>query len=300
MLRIQDILNSYGFKQGKWMVNGELLDTEKGKKRLVLWPEEKLARWHIQWRDRLAKTTGCLTNRMIQTVNGEKMLVTDSGWITLHDEVTSLFSYQNKEKEAGKFFGKYYSVEMDDFELEVAEPVFKDEKLQYLKLPIKQSMFFEKLRREALLRFSKAQRIKAELNNVSIPVVAPIRSLDQGKLVFEKMYWLNGNTKPERGYGPLKTVFSEWLHRYGRASFFFMLDELDPHFSLKTDSGQQLLADCLLPWEFVDYMEKATQVKDREEEASLKEQLIFQWELSRELVEALSQWLDVSREKVSV
>ncbi|MFA9555974.1 hypothetical protein ACERII_01515 [Evansella sp. AB-rgal1] len=306
MLSISKIQESYGFKHSKWKVNGELLDTEKGIKRLILWSDEKNARWHLQWRDSLWIKSGSLTNRMLQTVKGQKMLLSESGWITLHDEVSSLFPYKGREKEFGKFIGLYFSQDLKEFETEIYDPILDEESLDYAKKQIsttirkKEIRFLEAMRKESLFRLSKATRVKGKNNHLKEPVVAPIRTLDQGKIVFEKFYWHNITGKPERGYHSLKTVLSEWLQRYGQNSLFLLLNEIDKYFPLKQEHGQQLLANCLAPWEYIDFIDKIKDLDNLTEVQVWKEKLSYQWEASRALVQALDEWLDATRKKVNV
>ncbi|MDG5786884.1 hypothetical protein QA612_05215 [Evansella sp. AB-P1] len=306
MLSLYELLDSYGFKNGKWKVNGELLETEKGLKRLILWTNEKDARWHIHWRDKLSEKTDCLTNRMIQTIHGERMILCDAGWITLHDEVSSLFPFRSREKEFGAFLGKYFSMEMDEFGVDINDPLLQEESLNY---PMKQIgnriqkselHFFEAIRKESLIRLAKAKSIQEEHAKVKTPVVAPILSLDQGKLIFEKLYWQHTNHNPERGYRSLRTILSEWLQRYGQSSFFALLNEINNHFPLSQEHGKKLLADCIAPWEFIEFIQHIQTLNDPNEYAVWKEKLTYQWEASRELVKALNKWLDVTREKVKV
>ncbi|ADU31364.1 hypothetical protein [Evansella cellulosilytica] len=306
MVSLHDIQQSYGFNQAQWKVNGELLSTEKGMKRVTLWPDEKLARWHAQWRDRLAEKTGVLTNRMIQTAQGERILLTEAGWITLHDEVTSLYSFQDQEKQFGFFLGQYFTLEMDEFHIDFEEPIVTEEtkKKLYMQIPHykdnKDARFLEAIRKESLLRLSKANSLKEQGDNVIEPVVAPVHSLDQGKIVFEGLHWTHNNGKPEQGYRSLRLILSEWLERYGQASLFKLLDEVDNYFPLNNKHGQNLLVDCLIPWEFITFLSSVKNVDDAEEMAMWKEKLSYQWESSRKLVKAIVEWLDVTRERVTV
>ncbi|MDQ0256491.1 hypothetical protein J2S74_003911 [Evansella vedderi] len=306
MLSLEYLQECYGFNHSKWKINGEILDTEKGVKRLTNWTEEKRVRWHVQWRDQLAEKTGCLTNRMIQTIHGERIILSDAGWVTLHDEVTSLFSYKNRENEIGAFFGRYFSLGMQDVDTEINDPYANNKLKIYLqqsfltKNSTEEMRFLEGIRRESRLRYNKAKEIKEKAGGKQEPIVAPIRSLDQGKVVYGQFYWTNLKGRPEKGYGSLRNVLTEWLQRYGQTSLFSLLNEIDKEFSLKGYHGKNLLAECLTPWEFLEYVMKTRDVHEKDELLVWKEKLTYQWEASRLLVKALGEWLDVAQEKVTV
>ncbi|MCD8509342.1 MAG: hypothetical protein LRY73_05295 [Bacillus sp. (in: Bacteria)] len=307
MLNLEHLKDCYGLKQANWKVTNELLETDKGLKRLINWTDEKKVRWHIHWRDQLAQKTNCLTNRMIQTIHGERMLLTDAGWVTLHDEVTSLYSYKKREKEMGMFFGKYFSMDMTEVEIEVHAP--NTENLgEVLKSPISKDQlvepehkrFVESLRRESLKRFYIAMEMKDKEAGKREPVLAPIKRLDEGKIVYGKLFWATSHENPEKGYGSLRNVLTEWLQRYGQTSLFQLLDEMDSYFPIKDHHGKSLLAECLLPWEFLDFKEKSMSATAEDEFLVWKEQLTYRWEASRALVVAIDEWLDVTRKKVKL
>ncbi|MBU9721939.1 MULTISPECIES: hypothetical protein [Bacillaceae] len=307
MISLSTLVQSYGFKHADWEVEGEVLKTEKGLKRISYWADQDQVLWHIKWRDHLADKTGYLTNRMIQTLNGERMILTDEGWLTLHDNVTSLFPYKDREGEFGKFIGQYFSLNIEE-PGDYHDPVNMDRINNHLKYPINQGFseeiqpFIERLRKEALLRLSKAKRLREESfgeeATALIPVVSPIFSLDQGKIVFEKLYWQHGTERPEKGYRSLQIILSQWLQRYGKKSLYTLLYEIDKHFPLKKNHFKNLLADCLTPWEFTLFLEQIQKIDDPNQMEVLKEKLTFQWEESRQLVKALSEWFDLTREKV--
>lgn len=305
MLSIDHLKDCYGFKQAKWKVINKVLETDKGLKRLVNWTDEKNVRWHVLWRDQLAENTSCLTNRMIQTINGERILLTDAGWVTLHDVVTSLYSYKKREKEMGLFFGKYFTMDIP-LEADVHDPSTNMESIltQPLSLNItkenKHVRFFEGIRKESLHRYKLSSTIIAKDTGKKVPVVAPIESLDEGKIVYGKLYWANSAKKPEKGYGSLRNVLTEWLQRYGQSSLFQLLDEIDKYYPMKDYHGQGLLAECIMPWEFIEFVEKAKAAKEEEEFLVWKERLSYRWEATRALVKALDEWLDVTRKKVKV
>ncbi|WP_088033168.1 hypothetical protein [Evansella clarkii] len=302
MLRLDAVLESYGLKEGKWKIAGSLLETEKGLKRIHVWTDKALLNWHISWRDQLAENTGCLTDRMIQTVRGERMSLCDEGWITVHDEVSSPFSYKNKEKETGRFFGKYYSLKVEDKQTVKDHAYFPDFNAEILDRKAhtgkhdKNGEFVEAVRKEALMRYQKAKRLNEKADPAPVPFVCPVLSLNQARLVYEKMYWVNSTEKPESGYRSLSRMLGEWLKHQGEKSLFAMLDEMDSYFPLKNKHGVHLLTECLLPWEFADFIEAG----ENQSFGARRKVLAERWETSRALVKALSKWLDVTREQVKV
>ncbi|MBU9710987.1 hypothetical protein [Evansella tamaricis] len=306
MLRLETIKESYGFKEVTWEVDGKILKTEKGLKRLSHWTEKDNMEWHINWRDRLAEKTGCLTDRMIQSLYGERKFLSDVGWYTLHDEVTSPFSYQNREKEMGIFFGHYFSTKIEDDHQNLHIDVMNLERMSdQISKPSTaknnhSTSFIEGLRRESINRLLKAKRLWKEGQQAGgePPIVTPIDSLDQGKNVFEKLFWQHGTGRPEKGYRSLKIVLSQWLQRYGRNSLYKLLNELDKQLSLRELHAKALLAECLTPREFIQFMNEMKDVKDQQQIEKCKENLSYQWEESLKLVKALSEWLDLTREKV--
>lgn len=307
MVLLQHIQSSHSFKEVKWEVEGELVFTERGLRRIVKWPHKDLAMWHLQWRDQLYERTKCLTDRMLQTVHGERVQLFADGWITLHDEVTSLFSYQASEKEIGRFLGLYYSNEtkIDSMFIAIDEYSMNTFQKELLTKPeyVEDENFDElvdSLRKESLIRYWKAEKLFEDQKENSFPIVCPIRSLDQGRMINGVFFWQHPQGNPEKGYRSLKLFLSQWLQRFGEGSLFLLLTEMEKYFSLKENHGIFLSIECLLPWEMIDYLKQIKDARSEEEKAIWKERLTYQWENNRALLKALNKWLQVTEKKVFV
>ncbi|UCZ52122.1 hypothetical protein LGQ02_14880 [Bacillus shivajii] len=305
MLSLVDIQDSYGFKRASWKVEGDLIETEKGLKRIIIWSDEKKLRWHLMWRDELSKRTECLCNRMIQTKVGERVLLTNAGWVTIHDEVTTLFSYKGREKDFGEFLGKYYSSKISGIDVELSDETFNKHARQWSNLnsryhfPKENRFLLKKLQREAAKRLDVAHTIIEKQDMPVPPIVSPIRSLNQGKNVFEKLYWENRSLPPEKGYRSLRLVLLQWLQRYGPDSVRTLLKYVDQHFPLKKVHGTALLVECLSPREFILFLQQIESGSPESFKVAYEE-LKRQWDTTCELVKLVSEWADLSREKVSV
>lgn len=305
MLNLVDIQESFGFKEATWKIEGELINTEKGLKRVIVWSDERKLSWHMLWRDELCKKTECLSNRMIQTKMGDRVLLTNAGWITVHDEITTLFSYKGLEKEFGEFLGKYFSNKVSTRDVEISD-VTLNTRSEHWKLLASQHHFPEEHRFVLKQLQKESQRRLESVNHLSNkyewpipPVVSPIQSLNQGKLVFEKLYWENRSLMPEKGYHSMKVVLVEWLQRYGKTSLRNLLTAVNAHFPVEGEHGIALLAECLLPREFLLFLKQYGAAGEQSFSVAYEE-LKRQWNTSCQLVNIVSEWVDLSREKVGV
>lgn len=305
MLQLQNIKTNYNFQEAEWKIEGELIKTERGLKRIIKWANKDEATWHVKWRDQLFFRTNLLTDRMLQTIHGERVQMFGDGWITLHDEVTSLFSYQKFEKKMGEFLGKYYS---NSFQMDVSKLKMKEYSMTtFPKTHLKQLEFMKKrkndsliasLRKEGLLRLWKAEKLAEKHEEVPLPIICSIKSLEQGRAVNENFFWQHECTSLEKGFRSLKIVLSQWLQRFGEKSLLLLLTEIDKFFAIKKTYHLPFMIECLLPWELIEYVEQVNQIDNEEDLEKCIEKLKNEWENNRKLLKVLNEWLNVKEERV--
>ncbi|WP_096435961.1 hypothetical protein [Alteribacter populi] len=304
MIEIEKLNAAYGFETGEWIQKGEKLKTERGNKIVRFWDQQQVMNWHIQWREAFDNQGVCLTNRMIRTVDGDMAFLYSEGWLTLHDEVTSLFSYQNKEAILAEFVRGILHVgtKMDDSCAH--NPTLTEEKIvDCLKEcttnqdPIVVNIL-KKTLDEAVTRFQKAEKLTLPLKTKAI-VIDPLFSLDAGKEIYGQLFWEFQGSQPEKGYKSLAYFLSDCLQRLGSKSFKQLLTSLEKVEGFRDKTAICLLREALMPWDFIESVDRINKAVNQEKSYVYLEAMYRQWEASRAFVTVLSQWLDGKREKVA-
>ncbi|MBM7096568.1 hypothetical protein JSY36_12505 [Bacillus sp. H-16] len=303
MVEIEQLKAAYGFHTAEWVIPGETLKTERGVKTIKWWENHHLMNWHIQWREALDNRGVCLTNRMIRTKDHEMSFLCSEGWMTLHDEVTSLFSYQGREDElaaliegvinTGYTMDSRYAANEELTEKTITEAVGE---LPDSVDPIVVSIL-KKTMDEAITRYKKAERLPVSQLE-KLPVIDPLAGLDNGKEIFGQLFWSFPGKAPEMGYRSISFFLRDYLAAYGKVCFERLLESLDESKTFDEAIVIRVLKEALLPWDFVDAV-KEISGKKGEEASELLEKMYQTWEQSRALVTALSTWFDGKREKVA-
>lgn len=203
MIELDHIEESYPFQDLRWVDEGRIIETNKGKKVLKFWLDEHILQAHILWREELTKQTGVLTDRMIQTSHGEKAIYTDAGWVTLHDVVEDPYPVWDHPNKIGAFLGRYITMPYGGGEsggsLSLSEEnIYSDRERLVQSLPVRSvsHKLVDKLKDEALTRLEKVANVIEgnELTDTHHRVVS-IYTLAQAKLVHGQLFWENNEKK---------------------------------------------------------------------------------------------------------
>ncbi|MGJ9383039.1 hypothetical protein [Salipaludibacillus sp. CF4.18] len=301
MIKIELLERSYPFQSIRWMIEGKIMDTNKGMKAVQLWKEEDLLAWHIKWRDALAEHTGIMTNRMIQTITGEKVLSTDLGFITVHDVVEEAFPIFDHPKQIGQFLGEYLActaAEEDDREVPIIPDLERDFDIHFFE-ELSQWDILQKLNLEAKKRVTKVRELLKNHSHIFYHnIVPPIESLIQARSVHHKLFWETSEKKPISCYEALRNVLHEWHTEGHGAKIKEVLDGIDETFPLSEERGTALLANCLYPWELRSFVANAL---DNDGTGTMEQHFqsfAQEWDISRRLVKDVAGWLVNSREGV--
>lgn len=301
MIQIEQLEKNYPFQSITWMIDGKIIDTNKGIKAVQLWKEEDQLRWHIKWRDTLAEQHDIMTNRMIQTITGENALSTDLGWITVHDVVEEAYPILDHPKQIGQFLGKYLAtsiVEDNARDAPFITNLEKDWDIGFA-AALPQVEILKKLKLEAKNRLAKVHHL-LEKNRHPIyqNLVPPIESLSQARSVHQQLFWETSEKDPISWYEALRCVLHEWLKEGHIEEIKDVLDGIDETFPLSEERGTTLLTSCLYPWELSSFCKKDLWSEDliiieRNYQSFTKE-----WDISKQLVTEVAGWLVNSRERV--
>ncbi|TMW71607.1 hypothetical protein [Alteribacter natronophilus] len=306
MGELEHLKAAYGFTKGDWIVPGEKLNTERGIKVVRRWANTQLMNWHIQWRESVDNRGLCLINRMIRTADGDMALLDTKGWLTLHDEVTSLFSYENRERDAAALVAGAAAVGMKMKGTDAKRPVMTEKclldavkKLPSDTDPVVMSII-KKTLTEAVARLGKAETLPA-MAEEDLPVMDPFTGLAQGREVYGQLFWTFSGREPEKGFRSMAGFLKEYSGAAGKKGLIVFLDEIDSFEVLSEEHYLEILREALVPWEFIrtaDKIEKAG-AKNPEKAYLLLEEMYKEWEQSRSFVLAFSEWVDGKREKVA-
>ncbi|WP_078579643.1 hypothetical protein [Salipaludibacillus agaradhaerens] len=306
MIELDHIEESYPFQHLRWVDEGRIIDTNKGKKCLKFWPDEHMLQAQITWREELTKQTGVLTDRMIQTSNGEKAISTGAGWITLHDMVEDLYPVWNHPNKIGAFLGHYitmpYRYTMSSGSLPLNdENISLDRERLVQSLPVRSVSYklVDKLKKEALTRLERVASFlkRHELTDTPNEVVS-IYTLAQAKLVHGELFWENNEKKSTSPYKVLRRCLGEWENRGD--SLYLLLNGLNRTFPLNKDRGTLLLAHIVYPYEMIKFINRLMQETDitpGQEKAQLND-LVTEWDTNKRVCETMVDWLQDVREKV--
>ncbi|MBB5174412.1 hypothetical protein [Texcoconibacillus texcoconensis] len=303
MIRLETLKEAYGLTEARWASEGHLLTTDRGDKRLETWTDTELLRWHTKWRHDVNKRCSSLLNRMIHTQQGEEAMIVPGGWLTVHDEITSLFSYQGKEEQAGELFAAMLKTgeDRDDTLVESSRFSFSERDVDQLPSSSLDRFgrdVFQKLAKEAKNRLDKANQLLEKVEYKE-PVIDPIQSLSQGREVFQHLYWVGTTERPEPAFRSFRRLFSEWIQKYGEESLFRLLDAIDRMYPISEEVQQRLLAETLKPYEFEECVRQLEKSSEQEEASIYFESLNKEWDEARSLLEHLQSWMAKRRELIA-
>ncbi|MFC0469435.1 hypothetical protein ACFFHM_02480 [Halalkalibacter kiskunsagensis] len=276
-------------------VNEALVETEQGRKRLRYWSDKALLDWHIEWRDRCNVTPYVLADRMIRNKDQEAAISWKGGWLTVHDEVDQGAVVSQSEKEIGRLIGAmiHYGVQSTaDIEpVQQKEPMYSKlhSHVPYLRESHRQ--FVSALLKESEIRMKKATALQASLNE-RLPLLDPVTTPKQAKMVYDVLIWFGTRQLPERGYYSLRMFLSEWLEKYGKESLESLIEGMYEKDRVTREQAIFLCSECLCPYE----LDNLVMILERNPtEAEIEEEILNikkEWEQSKILVQVISSSID--------
>ncbi|MGO4888594.1 hypothetical protein ACJ2A9_12595 [Anaerobacillus sp. MEB173] len=303
-----DILNlieeHYRLTELKWRKNKEIIESKTGVKKIRYWENRQLLDWHIAWRDGINHSNQVMVDRMIRTKKGEPAIQYENGWLTLHDEVSITYPI---EEDIDKW--ALLLSQMLGYGLTVEKTIHEDvpfsieQCLRLLphskKLDGVAKVVLEKSCNEAKKRVQLVKGLLKHCDKQKLPIVDKITTVQQGKQIYQLLFWVGGNEKPDVGYKGIRKFLEQWLTVHGTDGTELLLNKINDNFSLTGEQGLFLLAECLTPWELHECLDHLAVTTNSEEVYTIFDRYNQRWELSRELVDIISSWLDKKREKVA-
>ncbi|MFC0557823.1 hypothetical protein [Halalkalibacter alkalisediminis] len=283
-------------------VNEALIETELGRKRLRYWSDRALLDWHIAWRDSCSVTPYMLADRMIRNKDQDAQIEWKEGWVTVHDEVDASFRHNPEEKKISQMIGSMiqYGVRATaDVEPTIAkEPRFQQVQKDLPSFHEDQQSLIQSLLKESEVRLKKAEALQTSLNKVPVPLLDPVTSSDQAKMIHQVFIWFGSKSYPERGYYSLRSFLVSWLDQFGEDSCQHILDELFEHEAMTREQSILLLAECLKPYELDRLVHVLRKEPTEAELAKALELVLKEWEHSKTLVQEMSALIDKKKKVV--
>jgi hypothetical protein len=267
------------------------------------WSDEQLLKWHVKWRDESSKGSSAVPDRMIRTRDGGYAVFDGRHWVTLHDCADTPFGCEEVGK-WGQFIGHLLiaSVKQGSFPFPVeAKPVLDFENCLE-KLKVYGEGDFHSLNisiSEAKKRIQFAEVLQKRAAQTPMPILEKEISIINGKRIFHFLFYEGGDSKPVRGYGPIRKFLLEWLLQTSPLSLKMLLDEIHSLFSLSEEQGLLLLAEITMPWELEDCVNllENSSLETMVEGMNKYERL---WEDNRILLKTVTEWFEDNRRKVAL
>jgi hypothetical protein len=295
--------NEYEIYGVRWKEEPHVLKTDSGDKRLRYWTDEQLLKWHVMWRDESATDSGAVPDRMIRTRDGDVAIFDGKHWVTMHDCSETEFGCEEVDR-WGQFIGHMLAVSVKpsfhSFDTEVAPVLDLRVCLEKLKLYAEGNFHcIQTSVDEAKKRFQFAEAIQKKTNQVKRPILEKELNILNGKRIFNFLFYEGGDSKPVRGYLPIRSFLLEWLCQTSPLSLKMLLSQIHSVFPLNGEQGLLLLAEVSMPWELEDCvrlldnstLEKMVQGMNRYEKL---------WEDNRLLLRTVTEWFEDNRRKVAL
>ncbi|WP_078555382.1 hypothetical protein [Bacillus alkalicellulosilyticus] len=297
-MEVLELINQkYDVKITKWKEN-DVIETDKGLKRVRFWNEYSLLQWHVSWRDECSINPYLITDKMIRTKSNQTEVEYNKGWFTLHDEVTTLSPMIEEEQKWGQLLAKVLNYGLhSSYGEEITSCSFPSlDKYEPLANTFKnftkdtQKIIYTCFD-EAKSRVAKAQYIRKRNKDVTAPLLDSISSLYQARTHNRVLFWQGTMAKPERGYTQFCGFIKEWKRIHGEASLTQVLNEINRSFEMKKNGQLELLlADFLLPWELVELLDSAQHCQSIEECQANYEVFRARWNENQEMIRFLLEW----------
>ncbi|EIT85353.1 hypothetical protein A374_11435 [Fictibacillus macauensis ZFHKF-1] len=303
---IEEIKKAYELRTVSWKQKGKLLDTDCGLKRVVLWSDDNLLKWHVKWRDQTGRNSVAIADRMIRTATGHPWIEVNGKYVTLHDEVEGSYDRAGHEKAWGLLIGTMLKAGLEasqEFSTLCQEKTYSfGQCLSAVHQLGKQFTVLESVKQclvEADKRLKQAEEVKKAAGECLLPIMDQPLSVLHGKQIFNILFYKGSHHEPIRGYLPLRHFLRDWLKECGPHSLKKLLHCINEHYSLQQEQGLLLLAELLMPWELVHCVEQL-ETKELAHIISTVEQFEQNWDFNRILLHCYSEWLDEKRRKVAL
>jgi hypothetical protein len=295
--------NEYELYGVRWKEEPHILKTDSGDKRLRYWSDENLLNWHVNWRDESAAGSGAVTDRMIRTRDGEVAVYDGRQWVTVHDCADEWFGCEEVDRWGqliGELLKNAVKPDSDQFIAEIIPEVNME--ACFSKLRLYSEGNFQCIHvsmNEAEKRFQYAEALRKRTSACHAPILEKELKITRGKRIFHFLFYEGGNSKPVKGYLPIRNFLLDWLSQTSPLSLKMLLSNIHSIFPLDTDHGLQLLAEISMPREleecvnFLDNstLEKMVEGMDRFEK---------HWEENRTLLKTVTEWFEDNRRKVAL
>lgn len=298
---IEELKQQYGWNKAV-AVDEQTIETDHGLKRLRRWQDQELMNWHINWRDRCNAAPLVLTDRMIRTQDGEAFVPWKSAWITIHDDIPTPFLQEENGQVWGTLIGKMIQSGLrQDRSIQTQQAHEPDlislEKKQWM-FPLEIQPTIRNIVFEGKARLNKARAIQKGHAEHSLPILDPIHGLEQAKDIHGMLHWQGSEEYPEIGYYSISTFIKQWLKRYKSdelSSLLHHIESVNPGFA--ENQGALLLAECLIPYEIQELLDKNLAQSSNEEVERALENCKEDWKISKQAVDEIAAWLDGRRVK---
>ncbi|WNB93257.1 hypothetical protein [Bacillus sp. NEB1478] len=295
--------NEYELYGVRWKEEPHVIFTDFGDKRLRYWSEEQLLEWHVKWRDESSKGSSAVPDRMIRTRDGGNAVFDGKHWVTLHDTADIPFGCEEVGR-WGQFIGHLLaaSIKYENVPCTIdGEPALDYEKcLEKLELYAEGNFHSLNISiAEAKKRIHFAEVLYKKTVRTPRPILEKEISIINGKRIFHFLFYEGGDSKPIRGYLPIRNFMLEWLLQTSPLSMKMLLDEIHSVFSLSDDQGLLLLAEITMPWELKDcinFLDNSS-LEKMVDGMNKYEKL---WEDNRLLLKTVTEWYEDTRRKVAL
>ncbi|WP_227936702.1 hypothetical protein [Alkalihalobacillus deserti] len=285
-------------------VNEALIETELGRKRLRYWSDKALLDWHIAWRDSCSVTPYMIADRMIRNKDQEAQIEWKDGWVTVHDEVDSSFRPNPSEKKIGRMIGTMidYGIRANGNvqPTELKEPLFQQVQEYLPSFKEEQQSLIQSMLKESEVRLTKAKALEAGLKGVPFPLLDPVTSSDQAKMIHQVFIWFGSMDYPERGYYSMRSFLVNCLDRFGKDSLHQMLSELLENESMTREQSILLLAECVKPYELDHLVQVLAEDPTNTQLTETIDLVSKEWEHSKALVQEMSALIDKKKKVVTL
>jgi hypothetical protein len=295
--------NEYDLYGVRWKQEPHIILTDFGEKRLRYWKDVDILNWHVKWRDESSKGSGAVPDRMIRTRDGEVAVFDGKHWISLHDHADTLFGCEEVER-WGQFIGQLLKASVKgnvEKDLSIESPLFDFSHCLNLAQKYKDGNFqtLNVSFHEAKMRLQYAEALNKRVQKAAVPILEKEISITNGKRIFHFLFYQGGDSRPVKGYMPIRNFLFEWLEHNSPLSLKMLLTEINRFFPLNGDHGLQLLAEVTTPWELNECL---NQLDNSSLEKMVEGMNMYEaiWEANRTFLKTVTEWYDENRRKVAL
>ncbi|WP_062047911.1 hypothetical protein [Bacillus sp. JCM 19034] len=287
----------YNWVEGRFIDN-DLIETDKGLKRIRYWSDKQLLDWHINWRDHCSDTPYLLVDRMLRTKEQQPFVSFEGAYVTVHDEIVEPFLIKGQESAVASALATFihYGLKVESNREQHSSTHLEKELFtaDHMFLETEGLTDYHFYRKEAIRREEKAAALLQTTKSTRLPTLDPILSVKQVRTTANVLYWVGTMDEPIKGYVGLDQFFREMFLQVGESSSRKLIE----HLIEKLDRNQaiQLLAEIVKPNEWNNWSQHVALDNSRLAESFQRMQ--EQWEITKQLVQIISMTID--KKKVSI